>query len=82
MQKYEKRLKDGKYFNQFYQSSFIFTIIIFRIRCCKDNILNRYLQVTISEFSNFLKSYREIKKKSKIFLINTNKCLNFAEDIN
>ena len=27
VQKYEKRLKDGKYFNQFYQSSFKFTII-------------------------------------------------------
>ena len=25
MQKYEKRLKDGKYFNLFYLSSFIFT---------------------------------------------------------
>ena len=27
VQKYEKRLKDGKYFNLFYLSSFIFTII-------------------------------------------------------
>ena len=54
MQKYEKRLKDGKYFNQFYQSSFIFTIITFRIRCCKANILNRYLQVTILRIFQFL----------------------------
>ena len=31
VQKYEKSLKDGKYFNQFYQSSFKFTIITFMI---------------------------------------------------
>ncbi len=38
MQKYEKRLKDGKYFNLFYLSSFIFTTKVSQVKIHKRDL--------------------------------------------